>query len=380
MHTIYIFSAGRSDFGLLCPIIKSLKKKIKANLMVSSQHSDIRFGNTIKEINEKNIKIVYQNREKLKNTKIKNIFSFFSRTSLEYFLFLEKKKPSAILLLGDRYEVFSVAIAAHFLDIPIIHMHGGELTLGAFDDGIRHSISKLSNLHFVVNNNYRKRLINMGENPNSIFNFGSIACEQIKLKKFANNSIFKKRYNLNLTKSILITFHPETKSNIQPQYQIQNLLQALSCFKDYNLVFTASNPDTHGIYFNKEINKFKKKNKNVHIINNMGQDIYWDFLKHSSIVLGNSSSGIIEAPAIKTPTLNIGNRQEGRIYSKSIFHAKIEKVDIINKLRIILKKKKFKFNNNFYKRNTTRNIMYQIIKFLKKNKKNKKFYDIKKLY
>jgi len=380
MSNLLIYSAGRSDFGLLLPIINILKKNKKVKIIISSQHLNKKFGKTINEIKEKKIKIYYKNKEKLRDTKLSNIFTYFSRSSLEYFSFLQKDKPKAVFILGDRYEVYSFAIAAYFLNIDIIHMHGGELTFGAFDDGIRHSISKFANLHFVINKNYKDRLINMGEDPKTIFNYGSTACEQIKLTKFEDKNILYKKFKFNFDKTILITFHPETRSSINPKKQINIVLKALACFEKYNIVLTSSNSDTYGNYFNKEILKFKKKNQNVHLIENMGQKLYWNFVKNSSVVFGNSSSGIIEAPQIGTPTLNIGNRQEGRIYSKSIFHASINKKDIVIKLKRILYKNKFKFEKKFYKLGTAKNISREILKFLKKDKSNKKFYDIKKLY
>jgi GDP/UDP-N,N'-diacetylbacillosamine 2-epimerase (hydrolysing) len=380
MNNLLIFSAGRSDFGLLLPIINILKKNKKVKIIISSQHLDKRFGNTIDEIKEKKIKVHYKNKEKLTDTKLVNIFTYFSRSSLEYFYFLQKEKPKAVFVLGDRYEVFSFAIAAYFLNINIIHMHGGELTFGAFDDGIRHSISKFANLHFVINKNYKKRLINMGEDPKTIFNYGSTSCEQIKLTKFEDKNFLYKKFKLKFDKTILITFHPETRSSINPNEQINIVLKALACFKKYNLVFTSSNSDTCGNDFNKEILKFKKKYQNIYHIENMGQKIYWNFIKNSEVVVGNSSSGIIEAPQIGTPTLNIGNRQEGRIYSKSIFHSIIKKKDIVTKLNKIINKNKFQFEKNFYKPGAAKNISREIFKFLKKKNTNKKFNDIKKLY
>ena len=380
MNKILIFSAGRSDFGLLLPIINILKKNHDIQLAISSQHLDKRFGSTIKEIKDNKIKVAYKNKEILKNTGLDSIFSYFSKSTLEYYFFLKKKKPKAIFVLGDRYEVYSFVIPAYFLNIPIIHMHGGELTLGAFDDGIRHSISKFSNLHFVINDSYKKRLINMGEDPKTVFNFGSTGAEKIKLTKFVNKKILYRKYKFKFDKSILITFHPETKSEVKLEDQIKCLLEALSRFCNYNLIFTSSNSDTQGIYFNKQVLKFKMRYDNVHIINNMGQRTYWNFLKNSSVVVGNSSSGIIEAPCIGIPTLNIGNRQQGRIYSKSIYHSKINKNEIIRKLNNILNKKKIKYSNNFYKPKAAENIAKEIIQFLKKKIVNKKFYDIKKLY
>ena len=201
-------------------------------------------------------------------------------------------------------------------------MHGGEVTQAAFDEGIRHSITKFSNLHFVIHNAYKKRLIFMGENPKSVHNVGSTACEEIKNMIFLTKKKFNIKYKLNKNRTILVTFHPETKSIIPIKQQINILLSSLKKVKDINIIFTYSNSDTEGMYFNDQIEKFGRKKNYVYIFKSMGQDTYWNFLKNADLVLGNSSSGIIEAPMVKTITLNIGDRQKGRFFAKSIFQSK----------------------------------------------------------
>lgn len=379
MSQIIFFSGSRADYGLIKPIVTQFKKnKDKFEFVSSSHHNQKKFGNTKKQIIDDRIKIDFISKTKLKNTKIESIFSFFQKSSIEYFKYLKLKKPNAVFVLGDRYEAYAFSLAAYFLGIPIIHMHGGEITQAAFDEGIRHSISKFSNLHFVIHNIYKKRLVSMGENPNTVFNYGSTACEQIKKMSFLSKTEFLNNFNLNKKKTILITFHPETKSSIAIKKQIKILLNSLKNIKNVNLVFTYANTDTEGIYFNSQIEKFKRKRTDVLIIKSMGQEIYWNFLKHSDIVVGNSSSGIIEAPSLKTITLNIGERQKGRIFAKSVFQCDLDEKKIIQKLNKLFKFNQKNFRNIFYRKNTSENIYKKIKNFLNKKTINKRFYDFKK--
>ena len=381
MKKIIFFSGTRADYGLLRSIILLFKKKkIKAIIATSSHHKLLKFGNTNKEIINDKIYTDFTPKSKLVNTSLKNIFKVFVNSSKEYFDYLKKKKPDAIFVLGDRYEVYSFSIAAYFLGIPIVHMHGGEVTQAAFDEGIRHSITKFSNLHFVIHNAYKKRLIFMGENPKSVHNVGSTACEEIKNMIFLTKKKFNIKYKLNKNRTILVTFHPETKSIIPIKQQINILLSSLKKVKDINIIFTYSNSDTEGMYFNDQIEKFGRKKNYVYIFKSMGQDTYWNFLKNADLVLGNSSSGIIEAPMVKTITLNIGDRQKGRFFAKSIFQSKLNVKDIVKMINRLLNNKKINFNRPFYKKNTVKKIYKITSLFLKKKIINKKFYDFKKYY
>ena len=201
MTELVFFSGSRADYGLIRPILILFKKKrFNFELVSSSHHTNEKFGNTKTQIINDKIKLSFISITRLKNTKIDNIFNFFLKSSSEYFKYLYKKKPRAIFILGDRYEAYAFSVAAYFLGIPIIHMHGGEVTQAAFDEGIRHSISKFSNLHFVIHNFYKKRLIMMGENPKTVFNVGSTACNEIKKKSFQNKIDFLKKYKLNKKK------------------------------------------------------------------------------------------------------------------------------------------------------------------------------------
>ena len=259
--------------------------------------------------------------------------------------------------------------------IPIAHIHGGEVTTGAIDDSIRHSISKLSHLHFPIHDDYRKRLIQLGENPKTIFNFGGLGAYSIKKTKFKSKKELEKILKIDLKKKIfLITFHPTTLEKNKSKYQISNLLSALEKFKDVIKIFTSTNFDHENDIINKEISNFVKKNKNAFFFSSLGHLNYISLLKNTDVVIGNSSSGVLETPSLGVPTVNIGNRQDGRIMSKNIINSKYDKKTITDKIIKALsmnKKKLQKIESPFYKENTPQNISKKIILFE---------YNIKKIF
>ena len=381
MKSIGVYTGNRADYGILKNLIFELKKikSIKTLLYTGGAHYSSLFGNTYKEIIKDKIKINFKSNLRINKITNIEILNFFSRSITEYTKQLKKNKPDVVLILGDRYEAYAFAITAFFLNIKIIHIHGGELTIGAFDDSIRHSISKLSNYHFVTHKKYKKRLVQLGESKQNIFMVGALGAESfVNFEKIPKKILFKKYKIPSKKKTILVTFHPETRSKINIKKQIQILLDSLKNFKNHFFIITCNNPDTYGDYYIKQIIRFNKKNKNSVIIKSMGSEIYYSFLTHVNLVIGNSSSGIIEAPSAKTATLDIGNRQLGRIKSASVFNCKLQKKEIIKNIHKILKKENLLYKNVYYKKNTKKLIVKTILKILKlKFISNKKFYDIK---
>tara|TARA_B100001057_G_scaffold274318_2_gene274590 strand:+ start:4518 stop:5666 length:1149 start_codon:yes stop_codon:yes gene_type:complete len=378
---VLVFTGSRADFGILRPLIFRIKRdnSLKLSLFAGPHHFQKKTGFTDREIKKSKLKINYFQKYLFKNLNEKEILNYCG-DSLSFFAeILKKDKPNIIILLGDRYEVFMFCIVAFFFNIPIAHIHGGEITSGAMDDALRHSISKMSDIHFVCHKDYKKRVIQLGENPQTVFNIGSLALETIKKKKLTKKEILFKKYRIpGDKKTILITFHPETKSKIYVKQQIKILLNSLKKIKNYFLIFTHNNFDTFGKYFIKEITNFCKKNKNSKIIKSLGIDEYHNFVFNVDLVLGNSSSGVIEVPMLKTPTLNIGDRQNGRVFSKSIFQVDLNSRLISRKIEFIFNRKnKYIFENKFYKKNTSLNILKEIKKFVFKKKRSKKlFYDL----
>jgi len=379
---VLIFSGSRADYGLLKPLIYRFKKdnSIKLLIAAGAQHFSKLFGNTHKEILKDNLFIDYACPVKIDKIRDNEVVSYLGKSLTNFTKFLKKKSPDIVILLGDRYEAYSFCLASFFLNIPIAHVHGGELTSGAFDDGLRHSMTKFSNYHFSCHKNYTKRLVQLGENPKNIFNYGALGVENALNTQLIDKKELFNKFNVPLDKKkILVTFHPETKKKGNIKNEINIFLSSLKKFKDIFFIFTYNNSDSNGKYYVKKV--LKNKNKNSTIISSLGSQNYLSFLKNVDCVIGNSSSGILEAPALRTPTINIGNRQNGREFSRSIFTCKNDKKSIEQLIqRLVLKKNKINYDNLFLKKNTSLNIFKKINKILKKNNKetSKLFYDIKK--
>ena len=341
--TVLFFTGSRADYGLLKPLIIrfSNDKSLNTKIVIGGHHFSKLFGYSYKEIIKDNIKLNYKSKVKITNTKNSELIQFLGNSLKNYSKLITKAKPDIVVLLGDRYEVFCFCVASFFLNIPIVHIHGGELTLGSFDDGLRHSITKLSDFHFVSHSVYARRVIQLGENPKRVFNVGALGVENtIKTKLIKKKELFKIYKIPDNKKLALVTFHPATKNNEEYANQINELLYSISKVKDFFYIFTGTNTDPYGKYFIKRINNFVKKNNNSKVFKSMGSKIYLSFMKYVDLVIGNSSSGIIEAPALKTQTLNIGNRQEGRELSKSIINCDCKTKKIVNILNNLLYKKK----------------------------------------
>jgi len=384
MKKIGIYTGSRADYSILKNLIIEIQKKknIQAKLYVGGGHVSKKSGETYKEIINDKIKIDFLSKIKIKKTGNVDILRFISDSIKEYTKTLNKHKPELIVVLGDRYEAYAFTMAAFFLNIKIAHIHGGELTQGAFDDCLRHSISKLSNFHFVTHKSYQKRLIQLGEEKKNIFLVGSLGVQNyVNTNKLSKKELYIK-YNIPFGKKILLaTFHPETRGKIKTKEQIKIFISALSFYKNIFIIFTYNNLDSDGLYFAKCLEEFNKINKNSMIIKSMGSNLYYNFIKNVDLVIGNSSSGIIEVPEAKTATLDIGDRQLGRIKSASVFSCKLNKIDIILSINKILKKKNIVFKNVYKQKKTKENITSNLIKILYKGKQEqKKFNDIEFKY
>lgn len=366
---ILFYTGSRADYGLLKPLIDKVKKKINTGLVIGPHHQSKKFGYTYSHIHREQIVKNFFCKTKV-NYKNVDIIKFIRDSIFNYKQIIKKYDPKLVILLGDRYEVLSFALACFFSEKPICHIHGGEITKGSFDDTVRHMITKLSHYHFVCSEVYRKRVLNMGENKNSIYNFGSLGAENVKkIGKLSKKDLIKK-YNLDQKKKLaLVTFHPETNSNIKYLDQIKIVLKSLKNLNKISLIFTGSNADPFGQNFNKQILNFVKLNSNSRFIYSMGNEEYLSFIKSSDLVLGNSSSAIIEAPSCGTAVLNIGSRQHGREKSKLVHDCKLDASVIKKKINQLIKIKKTKIKSNiFYKKNTSSLMSKKIMQILKKKK------------
>lgn len=382
MKNIGIITTCRADYGILENLYNLLKnnKKINTNLLVSGSHFSRKYGTTIKEIkkNNKDISIIS------KNINIKNYNSIITNISKD----LEKYKKSIkkldldfIVVLGDRFEILAPVICSFFMNIPLIHIHGGEKTYGSNDDIIRHAVSKFSHYHFVAHKEYQKRLIQLGENKNNIFISGGLGPDNILKTKFLTKKEIEKKLRIKLKKNIfLVTCHPETNKGKENKHLINEILISLKYINETTIIFTAPNSDIYSEYFISKIEKFVKINKNSYFYRSLGKQLFFSLLKNSNLMIGNSSSGIIEGPTLKIPTINIGDRQKGRLFSSNIINAKADNKLINNAIRKAksnnFKHKMKKLKNVYEKKDTNLFIYKKILNLLNLQIRKKEFIDL----
>lgn len=335
---ICVVTGSRAEYGLLRLVMQGIKDDPELSLQViaTGMHLSPTFGLTYKEIEEDGFYIDF---------KIETLSSSDTPTGTaesmgkgligcaEAFSLLQ---PDVIVVLGDRFEIFAAVAAALVARIPVAHLHGGETTVGAFDEAFRHSITKMSHLHFVAAEEYRKRVIQLGENPNKVFLVGGLGVDGIKNIPLLNKEELEVSLNIKFqTKSLLITFHPVTLEEQASEIQMKNLLSVLSKYSDTTLIFTMPNADTGGLALIKLIEEFKRSHPNAHSFISLGQQRYLSCIAQVDGVVGNSSSGLTEVPSFKKGTINIGSRQLGRLQAASIINCEPEKryiTDALNRL------------------------------------------------
>lgn len=318
---ICIVTGSRAEYGLLYWLIKEVKtdKDLELQLIVTGMHLSSEFGLTYKII-EKEFKIDKKIDLHLSSDNSIGISSSMGIAQKSFTKAYNQLKPDIIVVLGDRYEIFSAVSSATISRIPIAHLHGGEATEGLIDEAFRHCITKMSHLHFTANKEYSKRVIQLGEQPKRVFNVGGTAIENIKRLKLLTKKKFEKIINFKLNiKNILVTFHPVTLENKTSELQFNELLDSIDELDNTNIIFTKANSDTDGKIINQMIDKYTKKNLTKSLcVASLGQINYLSALQHVDFMIGNSSSGLLEAPSFKIGTINIGDRQNGRIKAKSV--------------------------------------------------------------
>jgi len=332
MTKICVVTGTRAEYGLLYWLLKEIEadKELELQLIVTGMHLSPEFGLTYKEI-EKEFNIDKKIEMLLSSDTSIGVSKSMGLAQISFAEGYETLKPDIVVVLGDRYEMLSAACAATIAKIPIAHLHGGETTEGAFDESIRHSITKMSHLHFTATDTYKNRVIQLGENPNRVFNVGGMGIENIKRLKLLTKGEFEKSIDFKLNKkNILVTFHPVTLENSTAKDQFQELLNAIDTLKDTNIIFTKANSDTDGRIINQMIDEYVAKNSFKSIaFTSLGQLRYLSALQYVDAMVGNSSSGITEAPSFKIATINIGDRQKGRIKAQSVIDCMSTKEDIL---------------------------------------------------
>ena len=381
-----VVTGSRAEYGLLYWLMKAIDddKDLELQLIVTGMHLSKDFGLTYKEI-EKDFKI---NKKIDIDLSIDTSLGISKSMSIAIKLIAkayDELKPDIILILGDRYEIFSAASAAMITKIPLAHFHGGELTEGSWDDCIRHCVTKMSHLHFTATDEYKKRVIQLGEHPNTVFNVGGLGIENIKRLKLLSKKEFEKSIKFKLNKkNLLITFHPATLENNSSKKQFQQLLDALDELNDTNLIFTKSNSDLNGKIINQMIDDYTNRNskKSIGFIS-LGQLKYLSSLQYVDAVVGNSSSGIIEAPSFKIGTINIGDRQRGRLQASSVINCEPKKKSILEALKKLYSKKFCQIiknsSNPYYNGYSSQKILNVIKKTNLKTLIKKSFYNLNTL-
>lgn len=333
MKKVCVVTGTRAEYGLLKPLIEKIDHdgKLELQLVVTGMHLSPEFGLTYKEIEQDGFHITEQNEMLLSSDTPAGISKSIGLGIIGFADIFARMESDLVVILGDRYETLAVAIAAMIHRIPIAHIHGGELTLGAVDDAIRHSITKMSTLHFASTEEYRKRVIQLGESPERVFSVGALGVENVKRQQLLSKDELAESIGFSLSQPYcMVTFHPVTLENSTAEKQFENLLTALNRFKEYRVIFTKANADTDGRIINQRIDEYVSQNEDRTIaVTSLGMVRYLSALKYCEMVIGNSSSGIIEAPSFKVPTVNIGDRQLGRTRAVSVIDCGNSTEDIV---------------------------------------------------
>ena len=332
MKKVTVVTTSRADYGIFYPLLKEFSNDNELNLelLISGSHLSKDYGNTFSEIKADGIK-KYSLIDVLKKTTFgSNQQSLIvSETIKKFSEYFSANKPDIIVLLGDRFEVLGVAISALLNKIPIAHIHGGEKTVGAIDDSLRHSITKLSHLHFVSCDDYKKRVEQLGEDPNNIFSVGSLGVQNVLTTKILPRNRLKQTLKIRNEEGIfLVSYHPTTLSTYSTQKELEILLSVVREHKNKNIIFTGSNIDVGGADINNTFKAEVSKQFNCYYFNSLGRKLFLSLMYHCELLIGNSSSGIIEAPSFKKPVINIGIRQKGRVRAKNIIDVELNREQI----------------------------------------------------
>ena len=334
---ICVVTGTRADYGLLLPVILAIENSevLDLQLVVTGAHLSPEFGSTYREIEHNGFRIDRKVEMLISSDTAVAVSKSVGLAIIGFADALEDLRPDILLLLGDRYELLAAASAATIANIPIAHLHGGETTEGAFDEAIRHSITKMAHLHFVAAAPYRNRVIQLGEQPDKVFCVGASGIDNIMQMPLLNLNELEDALKCKLGNfSFLVTFHPVTLENSTAEIQMQQLLAALDKAKPSCLIFTMPNADTNGRVLFRQIRDYTQERKYAHVYTSLGQRLYLSCLSHISIVIGNSSSGLVEAPSFKLPTINIGDRQKGRLRATSVIDCAPNTADILNAITI----------------------------------------------
>lgn len=322
---ICFVTGSRAEFGLLKHLIADAvaEPNIDVQLVVTGAHLSSRHGHTVDEIKKAGFKINYEVDMLLGDGNALDVTKSISHATAGFGEAFDCLNPDIIVMLGDRYEILAAATAALMAAIPIAHLHGGETTEGAFDEAIRHAVTKMAHLHFVANDAYARRVIQMGESPQRVFNVGGLGVDAIKRMSLLDKQSLQKKLGVHFcSRNLLVTFHPVTNLRNEGNIGLDNLCTALAELEDCCIIFTMPNADVGHRKIADKVKAFAETNDNVYLFSSLGQLDYLSLLQFVDGVVGNSSSGLTEAPSFGIGTLNIGDRQKGRLIADSVINCK----------------------------------------------------------
>ncbi|TGZ99752.1 UDP-N-acetylglucosamine 2-epimerase [Rodentibacter pneumotropicus] len=377
-------TGSRAEYGIVKRLLKSLQNdpELDFSLIVTAMHLDPQYGNTVKIIEEDGFFVREKIAVKLNSQNNQTILTSIAETLDLFGKHFQMHSYDAVMVLGDRYEMLAVATAAAMHNIPLIHLHGGEQTLGNYDEFIRHCITKMSKLHLTATEEYRKRVIQLGEVPESVINVGSLGAENSLLLDLPSKEELVVTLGIPTQPYFMVVFHPETLNDYPVISQVNELLTALEQFKaDYQFVFIGSNSDTSADQIFKRFKDYTDEN-GYKFFTSVKPEEYLALIKHSQGLIGNSSSGLLEAPSCGVGTVNIGNRQQGRVRGESVIDVATDSVSIIQGINQLISSD---FNarvpymtNPYYQHNAMEKAHRAILDFLisKNKEKPKAFYDL----
>lgn len=340
MKKIAVVTATRAEYGLLSPVIRELRKyenaQFKVELIVTGTHLCHEYGNTISEIKADGLRIDHRQRISIASSKESDIARNQADALVTFTELFAHEKYHAIILLGDRYEILAIAIAAGNTRTPVFHLCGGDTTEGAMDEWMRHAITKISYLHFVTNEESRKRVIQLGEHPSRVFQYGSTSMDNLANVANLTKQEVLQSVGADLCRYAVCTYHPVTMETGGVEEQMAHFVKAVERYPNIQFLVTKSNADLGGARINELLDQFEQKVSNLHVFTSLGIKRYLSLMRYAEFVLGNSSSGIIEAPAFHVPTVNIGDRQRRRLQAKSVVNCSADTESICAAIEVAL--------------------------------------------
>lgn len=384
MRKICVVTGTRAEYGLLSGLMRLIERSqdCRLQVVVTNMHLLPEYGNTYLEIERDGFHIDAKVPMKKTSDDAYGIIDSMSEEMKGMSDAFHRLNPDVVVILGDRYEILIAAIVAMLQRIPIAHIHGGEISEGAIDDNIRHSITKMSSLHFTSTEAYRKRVIQLGEQPGRVFYVGSLGVENLKRVPLISKRDLEEQLNFTFEKhTILVTYHPVTLGNRSPQDEIGDFLMALDAFPDLRVLFTMPNSDQGGDAIRQAIEGYCRRNSGrCSCYSSLGMQRYLSVLRHVTAVAGNSSSGLLEVPSAHIPTLNIGERQRGRIHGKSVLDCDSDTASIIAGLDMVLSDSFREIAHkavNPYEKENTAQAVYDVISTYPLDKlRRKSFYNL----